>query len=32
MAMRQYAVVEAQNLAIGQAGSILVTVTTAVTC
>jgi|TARA_R100000687_G_C6437985_1_gene159045 hypothetical protein len=32
MAMRQYAVVEAQNLAIGQAGSILVTGTTAVTC
>ena len=29
---RQYAVVEAQNLSIGQAGSILVTGTTAVTC
>ena len=28
----QYAVVEAQNLAIGQNGSILVTGTTAVTC
>ena len=33
MAMRQYAVVEAQNLAIGQAGSILVTGTAnPVTC
>ena len=29
---RQYAVIEAQNLSIGQAGSILVTGTTAVTC
>ena len=32
MALRQYAVVEAQNIAIGQAGSIFVTGTTAVTC
>ena len=29
---RQYAVIEAQNLSIGQAGSILVSRTTAVTC
>jgi hypothetical protein len=32
MAIRQYGVVEAQNVALGQAGSILVTGTTAVTC
>ena len=32
MAIRQYAVVESNNLALGQAGSILVTGTTAVTC
>ena len=32
MAMRKYAVVEANNVALGQAGSILVTGTTAVTC
>ena len=32
MSMREYAVVEAQNLAMGQAGSIFVTGTTAVTC
>ena len=32
MALRQYAVVETQNVALGQAGSILVTGTTAVTC
>ena len=32
MALRQYGVVEAQNAALGQAGSILVTGTTAVTC
>ena len=32
MALRQYGVVEAQNAALGQAGSIFVTGTTAVTC
>ena len=32
MASRRLAVIEAQNLALGQAGSILVTGTTAVTC
>ena len=32
MALRQYAVVEAQNAALGQVGSIFVTGTTAVTC
>ena len=32
MSMREYGVVEAQNLAMGQAGSIFVTGTTAVTC
>jgi|TARA_Y100000034_G_C6602235_1_gene262037 hypothetical protein len=32
MALRQYAVVEAQNAALGQAGSIFVSGTTAVTC
>ena len=32
MAIRQYGVVEAQNVALGQAGSIFVTGTTAVTC
>ena len=32
MTLRQYAVVETQNVALGQAGSILVTGTTAVTC
>ena len=32
MALRQYGVVEAQNASLGQAGSILVTGTTAVTC
>jgi len=32
MAMRKYAVVESNNLALGQAGSIFVTGTTAVTC
>ena len=31
MSMRQYAVIESQNLAMGQAGSILVTGTTACT-
>ena len=32
MALRQYGVVEAQNAALGQAGSIFVSGTTAVTC
>ena len=32
MAMREYAVVESNNLALGQAGSIFVSGTTAVTC
>ena len=32
MALRQYAVVEAQNIAIGQAGSIFVTGTSAISC
>ena len=32
MSMREYGVVEAQNLAMGQAGSIFVNGTTAVTC
>ena len=32
MSMRQYAVIESQNLAMGQAGSILVTGTTTCTC
>jgi len=32
MALRQYGVVEAQNASLGQAGSIFVTGTTAVTC
>ena len=32
MSLRQYAVNEANNLSLGQAGSILVTGTTAVTC
>ena len=32
MSMREYAVVEAQNVAMGQAGAIFVNGTTAVTC
>jgi len=32
MSIREYAVVEAQNLAMGQAGAIFVNGTTAVTC